>query len=841
MTGALSGLRVLEIARNVSGPYASRLLAEQGADIIKVEPPGGDPSRAYGPFPEDDGNPEKSGLFLHLNRNKRSIVLDPSSADGAGIIRALASEVDILIEDYAPGEAARWGWGYETLANRNPRLVMTSITSFGQTGPYKDYRGSEITLQAIGGPLHANGFHEREPLKLGGQYAHFHTGITAALATLIASRRAESSGQGDWIDISVYECQAGCRDRRSIQLTIAAYTGMAGGRLRNTTRGFGVGVRKCADGYVNIMGAGAKRLPRLLQMIGESEVAKTIDPNNLTDSQKVQLEERYQLWLDKRGKKEVVETAQSNGLLAGAFNSIADVVDDPHYDQRKAWDEVTHPVAGKLKYPGRPFVMSASARRRPTAAPLLDEHGQEIRNRTTGPTTTPAKTGRISHKDLPLSGLRVAEITVVWAGPHVTQLLGEWGADVIRVEPSNKIQPFTRGMERVPNQKQIKELVGNGAPIGFPNNDPGSDPWNRTAAFNSHARNKRSMACDIMHPEGREAVLKLVEHCDILVENNVPETIDKAELDWETLHAINPRLIMLRMPAFALSGPYSHFRAFGLHVEAMIGHTSLRGYPDAGPEILSESLASDGISGVQGALAVLMALREREATGKGQLIELPLTEGFLPTLGEFVMDYTMNNRDTPTQGNQHRRNAPHNVYPCNGLDNWIAIDIDTDQEFIALCRVLNLNLGNDPRFSNRNSRYKHRNELDKLIGSITLRYEKEELFHELQKAGVCAAPTHNGVEALNDPHLNARGFFEELPTGRNREIHRYPGLMWKMKHTPNKLQTGPVLLGEHNQEIYCELLGYSLEKLQSLIDRELVGDSFPKTIWEAPTENGANA
>ena len=834
MKGALSGVRVLEIARNVSGPYACRLLAEQGADIIKVEPPGGDPSRAYGPFPKDNVHPEKSGLFLHLNRNKRSIVIDQSSAEGADTIRALASDVDIVIEDYAPGDPESWGWGYETLAALNPKLIMTSITSFGQTGPYSSYQGSEITLQAIGGPLHSNGFHEREPLKLGGQYAHYHAGITAALATLMALRQAASTEKGDWIDISVYECQAGCRDRRSIQLTIAAYTGMAGGRLRNTTRGFGIGVRKCADGYVNIMGAGIKRLPRLLQMIGQSEAAKTLDPNNLTETEKTQLETNYQNWLDERGKKEIVETAQAHGLLAGAFNSIADVVEDSHYEDRKAWDEITHPMAGTLRYTGRPFVMSNSPRSDPKAAPLLDQHGEAIRSKTTITEPSP-KNANVIHRKLPLSGLRVAEITVVWAGPHVTQLLGEWGADVIRIEPSNKVQPFTRGMERVPTPDQIKQLVENGAPVGFPNNDPGSDPWNRTAAFNSHARNKRSMACDIMSPEGNEAVLKLIEHCDILVENNVPETIDKAGLDWEVLHAINPRLIMLRMPAFALSGPYKHFRAFGLHVEAMIGHTSLRGYPDAGPEILSESLASDGISGVQGALAILMALRERESTGEGQLIELPLTEGFLPTLGEYVMDYTMNHRDTPTQGNLHRWNAPHNVYRCQGVDNWIAIDVESDNQFVALCRVLTVNLASDPRFSNKIDRHKNRHELDELIGKITESYDKEELFHKLQEAGVCAAPTHNGVEALNDPHLNARGFFEELPTGRNGETYRYPGLMWKMKNTPNKLQTGPVLLGEHNHEIYCDLLGYSPQKLETLIQKGLVGNSFPNSIWTTPT------
>ena len=843
MTGALAGIRVLELAGGVAGPYAARLLAEQGAHVTKVEPPGGDPSRQFGPFFDDHPHPERSGLFLHLNRNKHSVVLDPTTVDGAATIRGLAANADIFIEDSPPGEPARHGWGWNDLVQINPRLVMASITSFGQSGPYRDYRGSEITLQAIGGPLHANGFHEREPLKLGGHYAHYHGGISAALAALMALRRAESTGVGDWIDISLYECQAACRDRRTIQLTIAAYTGMAGGRLKSTTRGFGIGVRTCADGYINIMGAGAARMPRLLEMIGEGEAATTIDPLNMDPSERERLELSYQAWLDAHGKKEAVELAQQHGLLAGAFNTVGNVVDDPHYADRGAWDVIEHPLAGKLKYPGRPFTMSASTRAEPQPAPLLDEHGDEIRASTTPidrPDAAPLPLQpralpQAPPQTLPLEGIRVAEITVVWAGPHVTQLLGEWGADVVRIEPANKIQPFTRGMERVPQPHQVRELVANGAPVGYPDNDPGNDPWNRSAAFNSHARNKRSMACDIMTPEGREAVLRLAAVSDVIVENNVPETIDKAGLDWDTLKAVNPRLVMLRMPAFALDGPYRNFRAFGLHVEAMIGHTLLRGYPDAGPEILGESLASDGISGVQGALAVMMALRHRERTGEGQLIELPLTEGFLPTLGEYIMDYTMNGRDTPSQGNSHRWHAPHNLYPCAGDDNWIAIDVATDTEFAALAGVLgSVSLPQDSRFANPAKRHDNVAALDDAISELTRARDKEELFHELQQAHVCAAPTHNAVEALADPQLEARGFFEPLETGIDAGTHRYPGLMWKMHHTPNRLRTRPVLLGEHNHEIYRDLLGYSEDEYAALVERGLVDSKFPPSIWQTP-------
>jgi len=316
------------------------------------------------------------------------------------------------------------------------------------------------------------------------------------------------------------------------------------------------------------------------------------------------------------------------------------------------------------------------------------------------------------------------------------------------------------------------------------------------------------------------------------VENNVPETIDKANLGWEELRRINPRLIMLRMPAFALEGPTRNYRAFGLHVEAMIGHTHLRGYPGESPELLSESLASDGISGVQGAVAVMMALRHRERTGEGQLIELPLTEGFFPILGEFVMDYTMNGRDTPTQGNRHPWHAPHNVYPCTGDDNWIAIDVDSEEEFISLCSVMDAKqLVADERFANAPARRKNIEALDQEISALTRTREKEALFEALQHAGVCAAPVRNAVEVLDDPQLDARGFFEELETADDRSVYRYPGLVWRMANTPNSLRTSPVRMGEHNREIYCDLLGYTDDEVASLEERGLVGTAYLDHLW----------
>ena len=836
MVGPLVGIRVLDLTRDVAGPFATKLLADYGADVFKLEPPGGDPARLFGPFPGDEPHPERSGLFLHLNTNKRSAVLDPSTAEGAETIRRLAAEADVLVEDYAPGEAAAWGWDPAALAAAHPQLVVASITPFGQTGPYRDYRGSELTLQAIGGPLHQTGNRDREPARLAGHFAQYHAGLSAALAILLTRFRVERGGPGDHIDLAVYECQAGCRDRRAIQLTAASYSGVSPRRASAEVRRMGAGIRPCMDGYVNIMGAGT-RVGRLLKLIGREDLADRPEihaPALLVPPAFTQeVEQSYAEFLARTPKIEAVAQAQALGLLAGAVMTVADLFQDPHYRAREYWEIVDHPETGPLEYPGRPFRMSASPRPHPRRAPLLGEHDADLAA-PWGPPGVPAPAATASAdgaaRRLPLDGIRIADVTVVWAGPHVTQLLAEWGAEVIRVEPVNRIQPYTRGADSAITKEQSEALAAQGVQPQYPDMDPAEDPWNRTASFNSHARNKKSMACDVMSPEGREAFFRLIAKCDVLVENNVPETIDKADIGWEVLREVNPRLIMLRMPAFALDGPYRNYRAFGLHVEAMVGHTHLRSYPDAGPELIGETLASDGISGVQGAVAVAMALRHRERTGEGQLIELPLTEGFIPTLAEFLFDYTMNGRDTPSQGNLHRWHAPHNVFPCRGVDQWIAIDIATDAEFAALCDTLgDPALARDARFATAEARREQRDALDEAIAALTRDREKEALFHELQRRGVCAAPVHDALEALRDPQLLARGFFEQL-TMPGVGTHAYPGLTFRLTSTPNAIRTPPPRLGQHNDEIYLELLGYSRDELAHMEAAGLVGTRYPEAL-----------
>ncbi|HWO93443.1 MAG TPA: CoA transferase [Dehalococcoidia bacterium] len=426
---------------------------------------------------------------------------------------------------------------------------------------------------------------------------------------------------------------------------------------------------------------------------------------------------------------------------------------------------------------------------------------------------------------LPLEGIRVVDVTVVWAGPYVTQLLAEWGAEVIRVEPLFHTQPSTRGGEIPVTKEMVRAMKGssNSMLTAFPNDDPAPRPWNRGPSFNSHARDKLSMTCDVLVPGGLDIFRRLIAISDVYIENNVPETIEKAHITHEELVPYNEKLISLRMPSYGLSGPYKNWRSFGTHMEGMTGHHYLRSYRHLDPSMVSDAFTVDAATGVMGAVAVMMALRHRARTGRGQLIEMAQAENFLPYLGEIILDYTMNGRVWEPQANRHPNHAPHNVYPCAGDDRWIAIDCATDEEWAALCRVAgNPSWAHDERFKTSLGRLKHQDELDEAIGEWTRDKNDFELFHQLQAAGVTSGPVQNEADAFACPQLNERGFFEEL-THPECGTHRYPGLMHKMSKTPNKLKRHPVMLGEDNEYVYKKLLGFSDEEYRKLEEQGQIG------------------
>ncbi len=381
LTSLLDGIRVLDLSDWIAGSYCSRLLADYGATVTKVEAPEGGRIRHHAPYADDQPDAERALLSLHLNANKRDVTLDIETARGQELVDALAAQSDIVIDDRGPDVLDELGIGWDALSEGRDDLVMASITPFGLTGPWRDYRASELTLQAMGGPLHVNGSPDREPTKSGGYVAHIHAGISAAFGIMLARLRVEAGGVGDRIDLAIYETQSGFRDRRTPSLLGAAYAGypakpQAGGG------GVGRGVRPASDGYVNILGHSPRYFDKFLELIGRSDLSEHDDaklpPAQMSQAFVDEIEATYLTWLLARTKQQVVVETQAIGALGGAIYTTEDLLKDPHYRGRGVWDTIDHPVAGPAEHAGRQLILSQSTRGPVAPAPLLGQHNEQV-------------------------------------------------------------------------------------------------------------------------------------------------------------------------------------------------------------------------------------------------------------------------------------------------------------------------------------------------------------------------------------------------------------------------------------------------------------------------------
>ena len=430
-------------------------------------------------------------------------------------------------------------------------------------------------------------------------------------------------------------------------------------------------------------------------------------------------------------------------------------------------------------------------------------------------------------KRLPLEGIRILDFTVVWAGPYATQLLAEWGAEIIRVESTKFFPSTTRGMI-ARTTKQMAQASGQGG--GFPDRDPGARPWNRGALFNAHGRNKLSMTVDLTKPDGQEILEELVRISDGLIENNAVATMDRVGVSWERLSKVNPGLVMVRMPAFGLSGPYKSYRTFGSHMESVVGHYSVFGYPGEDPSSSGTSLAADPAAGVGGALAFAAGLRQRRRTGKGLQIELSTAENFATHLGEYVMDYTMNGRLHEYVGDRDSVAAPQGVYRCAGDDRWIAVTVGTEEEWSSFCEVMGRpDLPGDQRFATVDDRHANHDSLDEAITAWTRDRDPVETMNALQAAGVRAGAVMNEQDAFADPQLADRGYWEEL-SHPEAGMHLHPGVVWRAERTPNRLERAAPRLGEDNEYVYRELLGFSDNRYARFEELGHIGMDYDESI-----------
>lgn len=378
---ALGGFKVIEFCEFVSGPYCGKLLADMGADVIKIEKPGlGDKARSWGPFAQDIPHPEKSGLFLFLNTNKSSVTLNMGTATGQKIFKELLKWADVLIENHSPKEMSRLGLSFAKVHKINPDLMMTSITAFGQTGPFKDYKGSDLIgshtgTEAFGNPDEGVKDPENEaPLKGSYHAADIMTGLTAAVCTMGAVVGGQNHKLGKHIDVSQQEAVASiCRQ----QLAYYAVQGLTPSREWGRKK-FGGFLYQCRDGYVVIWIG--PHYPKVMQMLGDPEWSKEEMFANplLRNDYIVELNQLISVWTMERGGQEIVDMALQYGVPCSTVRSVRDLVRDEQLDFRQFWQLVDHPAAGKIQYPGPPFKHSLTPGRIERPAPLLGEHNEKV-------------------------------------------------------------------------------------------------------------------------------------------------------------------------------------------------------------------------------------------------------------------------------------------------------------------------------------------------------------------------------------------------------------------------------------------------------------------------------
>lgn len=376
----LSDVKILDLTWYIAGPYCTKLFADYGADVIKVEKPGeGDPARRMGPFAGDDPHPEKSGLFLHLNTNKRSFTLNLKNNSGKKILQQLVKEADILVENFSPRVMPSLGLSYETLSEINPKIIMTSITNFGQTGPYRNFKASEPIIFGMGGSMCTTGLENCEPMKKGGNLMQYSGGTAAAVATMIAYYGAEMNGSGDYIDISLMEVQMGSIERRMSELLAYQYNNELTPRVDVAgLMQFPFGIFPCKDGYVDVAG-GYMFLNRFETVLGVPLMERYGGVNHFDIERREEFfSQIWYPWILDRTKNEVVEACQLGHVLCAPVNNSEDLLNEEHLRERGFWAEIEHPVAGKATYPGRLALCNELPWRIRRPAPLLGQHNEEI-------------------------------------------------------------------------------------------------------------------------------------------------------------------------------------------------------------------------------------------------------------------------------------------------------------------------------------------------------------------------------------------------------------------------------------------------------------------------------
>jgi len=821
---ALEGVRVVELGRRVSAPYCAKLFSDFGAEVLKIEPAGrGDEARGWGPFPGDESHPEKSGLFFTLNTNKRSVALDLDDPSDRASLVELLEEADFFIENQEPAQLRNWGLEYDALAASNPDLIAISISPYGRTGPYADWKGHD--LNAFHCSAAGNRYCGRPgeaPLEHGTYSAEYFGAVAAAAWGLAAYFGRERVGGGQYLDVSCAEVIA-ATFVGGLNIGALAQDGVFERRT-------GVGMPLAApatmlptrDGYVWMLALEPGQWKGLSKVMGDPDwmQVEIFDDMFGRGENADFLYPMFEQWTRQHSKWEIMERCQEAGVPVTAVFTVAEAADHPHIAERGYVVDLEHPELGSVRNFGAAFRMSETPGGPARSAPLLGEHTAEILRdgwprrapqaaRASGDPASRAARSQ-SHRSRsratapsrrrPLEGIRVANFGWVWAGPIVGQTLRFLGAEVIKIE----------SRERLDFMRTLPPFAG------------GVRDPDRSLSNHACWAGNESATLNLRTAEGRDLARDLIRECDVVIENFGPGVMQQMGLDFERAKTLRPDVVMCSLPAAGLSGPLKGVRTYGLSLTSITGLDSLTGYT-GGPPIPVECAFSDPYTGILGAFAVVTALVHRDRTGMGQHIELSQQEAVMQIVAPAFMDYVLNGRVGAPLGNRHPGGAaaPHGVFPCAGEDRWISIVVVDDEEWAGLRQAMGEPAwAARPELGDLAGRLRHIEELHDRLARFSASFDDRELARRLQAHGVAAAPVLCVGDLLDDPHWKARKTFIEVrhPLGFDETIY---GAYVKTSRSDVPVEPGPGM-GQHNERVYRELLGLSEERYQDLIERRVI-------------------
>ena len=750
----LVDLRVVEISDRIAGAYCGKLFVDAGAEVVKVEPVSGDPLRRFtatGAVPPEGTD---APLFSYLNSGKRSVT---AASD------ELLARADVVIVTATREEAIDRGFDPQRLLDMSPRSVVVTVSDFGWTGPWSDRPATEFTLQAWSGLTGFRGDPAGPPISIGGELGEYMGGACAAYGALALRRRVRRGGPGGHLDMSMLEA-----------ITLMQSSEWLHSQLLNVPpvrRSVEVpSIEEASDGYVGIsMVTGQQWL----------DFAAMVDCQELTEIPDLRFQigrwgyrdwirERIGPWMRERTVAEIVELGQLFRLPIAPLGNGSTIPQMDHLRERGVYAE--NPAG--FRQPRAPWLMSAAAPAPIRPAPIRGEADGESLWQARD-SAAPAATA-----DLPLAGVRIVDLTAFWAGPAATHSLAAFGADVIKIEA-------------IQRPDGIRYSGGMRTDV--------DDWWEYGWVFHAMNTNKRSVTLDLESEDGVGLFKQLVSQADAVIENFSPRVMDQFGLGADALLDLKPDLVVVRMPAFGLTGPWRDRVGFAPTMEQIAGLAWVTGLPE-GPPVPPRG-ACDPLAGAHAAFASLAALEFADRTGRGQLVEVPMIETVLNVTATQTIEFDVFGEVLSRRGNRGHSAATQDLYRCADDDNWIAISVYTDAQRNALAELTG---GSE-------------------LGEWLAAQDLDAVVDTLASAGIPAAAVVSPSLVTENPQLHHRGFFERLEHPRTGE-GLYPTPPFAPLDGENRwLQRPPPTLGEHNAEVLTELCGLTDADLQRLTAEGVIG------------------